>query len=298
VLKNNTKYKLIYILTLVFILIITNGYTVAKYAFNSVWNYYLDSKSFYFSSDSLDTVSIKNVNNNWNLDSTFFSIKNSFNEFQVTEYDIKYDVNCTIKGEEASHASCWLNGKNSSSFSGILSASAKCVNKSLDVDVSGYSQKECESSGYDWVYQENFNELYFDVVPNDGETLDSVTILIEVNTISPYKKVLLGEFKLNAGSFEEDGLNVVYNEFDNYSRVVVSNSYNENKCVKLSWDTSEFKIDNYNSAIINSSVVDNYINQINFNIEKKDSLSFIFYRTDFTKKYGYENFSLVESLDC
>jgi len=99
--------------------------------------------------------------------------------------------------------------------------------------------------------------------------------------------------------FEENGLKVDYKELNNYSRVIISNSYNENKCVKLNWDANKLRIDEI-SKNISSYQYDsnNNINEIIFNINKKDSISYVFYKTDFTKTYDYQEFSLLEASDC
>ena len=42
------KYLIYLVIVLAFILVATNGFTFAKYVSNSVWNYYLNSKGFYY----------------------------------------------------------------------------------------------------------------------------------------------------------------------------------------------------------------------------------------------------------
>ena len=98
---------------------------------------------------------------------------------------------------------------------------------------------------------------------------------------------------------QESGLKVSYKEFNNYSRVIISNSYDENKCVKLNWNSENLRIDETNNQISSYQYGNNgYINEINFNINKKDSISYIFYKTDVNKEYDYQEFSLVESNNC
>ena len=62
--KYRLKKKNILILCgiLVGIVLLNYAYTYAKYVANSTWNYYLQSKEFFFSSDSLDSEGFKNVN--------------------------------------------------------------------------------------------------------------------------------------------------------------------------------------------------------------------------------------------
>ena len=44
--------------------------------------------------------------------------------------------------------------------------------------------------------------------------------------------------------------------------------------------------------------LENHINEIIFNINKKDSISYIFYKTDFNRIYDYKEFNLIESNQC
>ena len=94
--KNKSKTKqityslAITVVALVGLLILTRGITYAKYVSNSVLNYYLNSKGFYFKSDNLDTEIKNNADTSWDGDKVTFSITNSSNKSLATEYDIKY----------------------------------------------------------------------------------------------------------------------------------------------------------------------------------------------------------------
>ena len=298
--KKRTKCLLLIVMLLGFISIVTNGYSFAKYVSNSAWNYYLSTKGFYFSSEELGVNKITNVNNNWNYDSTYFTLKNSENDFLISDYDIDYTVRCTIQNDASSYSKCLLNGTDLDTFSGTISSSGKCINNIDEGDVSSYKESVCKANNYEWNIQEGYKNLYFDVVKTGDKELDYVSVLIEVTTTAPYSKTISGEFNLSSVSVLERGLNVDYTEYDNFSRVIVTNSYDENKCVKLSFDSNNFRIDENNENISSFSYGDNgYINEIKFNINKKDSLSFIFYKTDFSKEdYDYNTFSLVETNDC
>ena len=298
--KKSTKYMLLIVLLLSLVSIFTYGYSFAKYVSNHAWNYYLGTKGFYFSSDQLNMSKVININNNWNFESTKFTLKNSENSFLVSDYDIEYTVKCTIKNEASKYSKCSLNGTNSDTFNGVISSSKVCKNNKDDLDVSSYNKEKCESSGYEWIIQENYKDLYFDVIKTGEEDLDYVSVLIEVNATAPYSKTIYGEFNLSSGTIQESGLKIDYKEFDNYSRVIISNSYDEDKCVKLNWNSEKLRIDETSGNNISSRQYDanGNINEINFNINKKDSISYLFYKTDFSKVYDYKEFSLIESNDC
>ena len=278
---------------------ITYGYSFARYVSKTAWNHYLSTKGFYFSSEQLDTTKVTNVNNNWNLESTYFTIKNSEDNILVTEYDINYTVKCTIQNEASSYSKCTLNGTDSDTFTGVISSSSVCKNNIDDEDTSLYTKEECETKGYEWIVQENHKELYFDVVKTTEQELKDVNVLIEVTTNKPFSKKITGEFKLSNVEIEKNGLELDYKEYDNYNRLIVTNSYDENKCVKLNWNPNNLQIDDTNQKIISSQTnIDGYINEIVFSIDKKDSISYIFYKTDFTKVYDKQEFTLIEWTEC
>ena len=297
--RTRTKYLLLLTIFLGIISIITSGYSYAKYFSNEAWNYYLGTKGFYFSSEQLGTSKVTNINNNWDFGSTKFTIKNSENDFLVSDFDIEYKVKCTIQNEAATYSKCTINGTESDTFNGIISSSSVCKNSINELDVSSYNKEQCESNGYEWSIQEYYKDLYFDILKTGEENLDYVSVLIEVTSTSPYSKTLTGEFNLSTGGIQESGLKINYKEFNNYSRVIISNSYDENKCVKLNWNSEDLRIDE-TSGQISAYQYDNnnIINEIKFNINKKDSISYVFYKTNFNKIYDYQDFSLIETDNC
>lgn len=297
--KTRTKSLILLVIFLGIISMITSGYSFARYASNQVWNYYLGTKGFYFSSEQLGTTKITNVNNNWDLEKISFTIKNSENDFLVSDFDIEYKVKCVIQNEASDYSKCTINGTDSDTFNGIISSSSVCKNNNDGVDVSSYNKEKCESNDYEWNIQENYKDLYFEIIKTGEKELDYVSVLIEVTSSSPYSKTLLGEFNLSSGGIQESGLKVSYREFNNFSRVIISNSYDENKCVKLSWNSDDLRIDETSGQISSYEYDDNNnINEIKFNISKMNSVSYIFYKTNFNKLYDYQNFSLIESEDC
>jgi hypothetical protein len=277
------------------------GFTFAKYVSDSVWNYYLKSKGFYFSSDYLGSNVVKNANNLWDGSSVHFNIKNNLNQTVITNYDIGYSIACTIQGDAASHTECHVNGTNSNTQDGVLPSLQACVNSTTDgIDVSSYTKEDCESGNYDWVNQISTKDLYFDVVLTDvGYELKDVIVNVTVTSTAPYRKTLIGDFTLHKSTMEEDKLIMNYNNYSNYGRLIISNSYSNAKCVSVTWDTNKLLI-NADSTEFSSYEVDsnNYINKIKFNIGAKANLSYIFYKKDFNATYNVTDFSIEESSGC
>ena len=97
---------------------------------------------------------------------------------------------------------------------------------------------------------------------------------------------------------DKDNLDVLLLNFKNVE-IEPTYSYDENKCVKLSWNPDNLRIDETNDQISSYQYDNNnHINEIIFNINKKDSISYIFYKTDFNKIYDYKEFNLIESNQC
>ena len=120
----------ILILGVVFIL----GYTKAAYVSNSMWDYYLNSKGFYFESDYLGDNKI-NTYNLWNGKAVSFNIKNN-NSTNYNTDTLVYDIECIVP----SGIKCNLS-KTSSSLSGsskqeeVLSFELVSDDNIKDVDV-------------------------------------------------------------------------------------------------------------------------------------------------------------------
>lgn len=299
--KKFKKYALLTLLIAVGVFICTNGYTYAKYVSNSIWEYYLGSKGFYFNSDNLGSSAIQNVDNLWNGESVHFNIRNNLNTNTITDYDIGYNVVCTVIGDASTHSECHMNGTTSNIADGVLASSHICVNNTTDnVDVSLFNQTDCESGNYDWVTQVSIKDLYFDVVLTDyNYKLSDVTVNIAVTSTSPYRKVLIGDFILHKENREENKLTMNYNNYSNYDKLIVSNSYASAKCVRIAWNADNLLINADNSAFSSYGVDANgYINEIKFNIGAKDSLNYIFYKKNFDITYDVSEFLIEEASGC
>jgi len=287
-----TKTLLISVLSLFAILLLSKGVTYAKYASNSVWNYYLESKDFYLSSDYLDLESVKNVDNNWNLNNIYFNIKNSYNDILATEYDINYKVTCTTNNDKVT---CNLNDTNKNVFNGVLSSSFKCVNEIDTVNVSDLDKTECELNGYEWKSIVSTKEMYFNLI-SDVE-YESVVVNIKVESTSPFKKTLLGSFELTKDKSINGVVSLSYSSFSNYDRLVVSNSHDVKKCARISFDNTKLRIETPLSDVISyEKDVNGYVNSIILNIEGKKNKTFKFYKLD-NEVHTKDEFTIIES-DC
>lgn len=302
---NKSIRKVVLVLPILVLLIglflLSGGVTFAKYVSNSIWDYYLKSRGFYFNSDYLGSTVVKNTDNLWNGESVHLNVRNNLNQNLIAGYDIGYTAVCNIVGDASTHAACHMNGEATNTKEGVLVASKGCINnKGTQVDVSTFNQETCEQGGYSWTDIIALQDLYFDVVLTDyGYNLIDVVVNVTVTSTYPYQKVLSGDFTLHKNSMVEDKVTMEYKNYTDHDNLIISNSYASNKCVKITWDASKLKI-NADSSAFSSYVTDlnGYINEIKTNIGAKSNLNFTFYKTDFDVNYDVSEFTLVEDSGC
>lgn len=262
------------------------SFVFAKYVSNTVWNYYLQTKGFYFSSDHLET---NIVNNLWDGSEVHFNIKNSLNKNVITEYDIEYTLACSVVDNEA--LDCYLNGTDSDTIEGILLSKFSCINSTDKTEENFDDETSCEAGGHEWVVQEVKNDLYFEIDSKD-QPFTAVTVEITATSTAPYSKTITGYFTLNKNKNESE-ITMLYQNYSNYDRLIISNPTTSSKCVKINWDASKLLVD---ETDFNSYNTDDYgyINEISVEISSKKSLSYIFYKTNFSNEYDISEFILTE----
>ena len=139
---------------------------------------------------------------------------------------------------------------------------------------------------------------YFDVIDTQGNDVETATVLIAATSTSPYEKTISAKYALTKDKSEIGSLSLKLEDKTSYKNLVVTNSYNENKCLKLTWNPEELVIDLEDATIIQNKNENDYTNELIFSLEKKNSKNFIFYQLDNTKTINEENFTLVESTEC
>ena len=292
---NNKKKIIIIILILLAILGFFLLTSFERYGSNYVWNYYLESHGFYLESDSLG-LDKKNTDTLWDGSSVHFGVKNYSNNDLITDYDIRYTVTCEVLNNDP--YTCKLNGTESSSLNLVLSSNSRCVNNTEDeVDVSEYSKSQCEIDGYSW---QNFavnQDVYFDVVANNGD-VNNARVKITVNSTSPYRKTLTGTFNLfkNTQSTGE----IIKQIYDNnlYDELVITNSYDIRKCIEVRFDTSTRIVEKDSDMINPIADNDGYIESFKLILNGKSDKVFKFYNKDFGANYSVDDFTVVESNGC
>lgn len=264
------RYKIILIVVLIgfcFGLFLT---TLARYSSSNVWNYYLESQGFYFSSDNLSNDQV-NVDTFWDGSSVHFNLKNFSNNDLISSKDISYQVSCDVIDSEIP---CTLNGTESSTVNGVLSKSSRCVNEIDQIDVSSMNKTECEVAGYTWENVSVTNDLYFDI---DSDEINDVSVLITVNSTSPFRKTMTGVFNLSKSDVVTGNIDHSINHYDSFDELIISNSYDTGKCISVSFDSSKRIVDITNDMNIISSDNNGYVNSFSFGVGSMSNEKIVFY---------------------
>ncbi len=289
--KKTTKILLLVVIVLSLVFLFTKGVSYAKYASNSVWNYYLESKNFYFSSDYLSVNNIVNVNNNWDLSNIEFNLKNYENNNFATEYDINYNVVCTTDNTDVK---CNLNDTLKDVYTGVISSEHRCINNIDTTNVSGYDKTNCELNGYEWKSVNSSKTLYFNL--SSDKEYESVNVTIKVTSTSPFKKVLIGTFEIKKDKSINGVISSNYKNYSNYDRLVLTNTYNEEKCVLVSFNSNNLRIDTPLINVLEYTKDENgYIDSVVTKINSKENVVFKFYKLD-SNIYKIDDFTIIESV--
>ena len=268
------KKKLFIIILLLCFCSLFSYATFARYGYSNVWNYYLESHGFYFSSDNLSNNQI-NTDTFWDGNSVHFNLKNFSNSDLISDRDISYQVECeVIDGDET----CELNGRGVDTITGVLSKSESCVNDIDELDVSSLNKTECETSGYTWEKELVTNDLYFDVLSD--EEITDVSIRITATSTSPFRKNITGVFNLTKSDVSTGHIEFRVNHYDEFDELVVSNTYSILKAVSVSFNSSRRIVDIKNNMTILDTDEDEYVDSYSFNINGMANEKFTFYRRD------------------
>ena len=158
-----------------------------------------------------------------------------------------------------------------------------------------YDKSTCEINGYTWSDVVAVKDLYFNL--SSDEEIGSVIVTIKVTSTEPYKKVLTGTFELRKDKSLNGSVDMNYVEYDGYSRLVVSNSYNKKKCAKITWNSSNLLIDvSFDELKSSATDVDGYVNEIIVSLDSKSNRNFKFYRRG-TDSYTVNDFSSKSSIN-
>lgn len=289
--SNKYKAKQLFIIAVVLVWTITLVATFGRYVVNTINNFFVRSKEFYFYSDKLSEESSYYQIDNWTGVDPYtitVNMNSRLNNIKVTTYDIDYDI--SYRASE--NCSCQL-----SKEAGTILASS--------------------------------NSDYFNltITPNTGLTTgDKVWVVITATSNAQYKKTLTATFVLTVGK-ENLSYEIKDSEASKYLELNITNtlSYykvseafegykvddridvdtyltlsdeNKAKCysalITLKFDPNIVLLDMTNTNYLNATQVSkevingsNYINGITFKVEPISSAVVRFYKLDVSKDYTY-----------
>ena len=288
------------ILTMIFLILIislTISLTLGKYVYNSVWNYYLTSRNFYFESDLLNINGRDNSFLKWNGENIYFSLKNNSNDKLVSDYNITYKVTCSVLGDESEYVECLLNNSNQSIYNGTLTSVSYCLGDTEEEKK--LNKTDCELNEYEWYNEPIKKDIFFNFkLTDDTKQIDEVSVKVVAESISPYHKSLTGIFNINKVEESLTEYNIEYEKFNDYDELYIINNSNEKKCFSIEFDSNDYLIDTNNNSIIKQEFDESgRVNKVLVELENESSLNYNFYKLNLEKEYSIDDFSIAEK-DC
>ncbi len=272
-------------------------FSFAKYTSSYVKGYYLKSKGFYFESNELKND--KNITNLlWDGGAVSFALKNYSSENLITDSDIRYTLTCEILTENI-NATCTINDSNNSTSNLVLSSNASCINDKDETDVSSYNKTECEVGGYNWVKQKVSQNNYFNVTfSNQNDQNKEIDVKITATSTSPYRKSVSAIFKLQKNTRSSGEIIDTNKVFSNYNELILTNTYSQNKCLQISFDSSNRILD-VSSVTTNLSYDNNdYVNSFKVNINANSSLKIKFFKRNSNSNLSLNDYVIQQSSGC
>lgn len=291
------KYKKKIIIVLVLVVLVSTLLisSFARYGFNHVWNYYLESRGFYLTSDYLENNK-KNINTLWDGGSVHLNVNNYANNNLITDFDIHYDITCTVLNNDP--YVCKINGTNNSKVSMTLSSNSRCINNIDSEDVSLLGKSECEIGGYEWTNLMVSQDVYFDIQSLNQEEINNANVRITVDSTSPYRKSISGTFSLFKNNQIVGEISKQIDDNELYDDLIITNSYNIRKCVLVNFDNTKRIVDKGNDFISPTTSDNGYINAFKIIVDAKSNKKIRFYNKDLSTNYNIDDFTVSESNGC
>ena len=290
----SSKMKRIIIIFIIIIAILVCSLsTYAIYAKDSIYNYYLESKGFYLTSDSLGN-DLLNTNTLWDGNSIHLSVNNYTSNNNITDYDIRYTLSCELLDNVT--GTCTFNGTNNSSLNLTLSHNESCFNNLDQVDVSNLNKTDCELGGYTWVNNKVNQDVYFNL--NIDNSITDVRVKITLRATSPYQKILTGIYRLHKAELNTGSLTKSINPNNLYNDLIITNSYNTDKCVRVTFDSSKRVLDDHINIASSLSDSNNYINDFKVLVPGLSNKKISLYNKQNILNDDYNDIDIEESTGC
>ena len=270
--KNKSKkYRKILFLILFLVIIAISMTTFGRYVFNSFREMYLSSHKFYFTSNVLGE---NKSYSNWGGTESYmvsFELYSYDNELRKMETDLPCQITATVK---TGSATCYVVPENDA-----LNKTTHTATLNETILLSENNKKKVR------VY----------IVPNSPVANNgTVSVEISAKTTEPFEKELKSTITLT--STDQSDYKIKDKVFDDYARVILSNSKQEDVTITLEFNPSEVQIDS-NDEIFSATDTTyttttvsgvTYMNTVKFKLSKEKAKDIKFYKVDKRENYTYE----------
>ncbi len=292
------KITLILVLLIGIGLLMTVGVSFARYIGNNIWNYYLSSNGFYFTSSELTGETY--IDNTWDRGKVYFDLMN-FEDDDITESTIEYTAKCEVITPNDGSLTCSMNGLNSNSYDSEITASGVCTNNTGDgVVTSVFNETECFEKNYDWVNDKSTSNLFFQIMGlNSTVTQADVEVKVTVDTTAPYTKTLSSNFMLHYESPNSQNYTLEHTSYSDYEKVVVTNLGNTIEKFSLQFNSDEVRISEILPSVATSTDINGFVNEVEFTVDPNSNVVIYFYKTSDTVVVDASDFVLtnIENTD-
>lgn len=261
---------LLLIIFVIVIYITPKFFSAAKYVYNKIYEHYLSSKDFYFSSDKLNINHTEyEITNNWSGAQTYditVNMSSKKNDKAFTESDIDYNITYTC----SNNIQCTLS-KNTGRIVG---------------------------TGNNGV-----NEDYFivSINPAGGTALsegEQAWVDITATSTSPYSQIISGKLILEVSS-ADISYEIIDTANQPYCTVNITNSQSVNSNVTLHYNPNVVLLDMTNRFYLSTGSTHTttqlnnyaYLNSITSNVNSLSTTTVKFYKKDPTQDYSFTSTS-------
>lgn len=288
--KTNRKehvIKLYKIVTIIIVVILIVTIPIfGRYIYNSIREAYLDSKEFYFRSDSLSVDSPTYSLTNWGGKGEYsfeINIYSQKNILKGVDYDLNYGLKLNIK--DNTKVKCALN-----SVTGTTTDSTGNLNVTRTISKKNHTDR-----------------LIIYVIPiAEISKNDEIEITITAETTQPYAKKISAIFKVTP-SIGDSEFEIKDSVNSSYAELVLVNSKSSQSIIKLDFDPKLVRIDlndeffqpdNLVNELSNNSkkewtrtldITNKYIKSVRFKLQPETSKKIKFYKIDKSIDYTYPN---------
>lgn len=268
----------------------------AKYINYKEMNHYYESSKFYISSSILDTDNKNNIINNYNFKPIEFTIKNSLNTNQITNYDISYNLECKVSEDASRYYRCIIDNTNNT------------INKELKKDFLckediTLTEEECLKEKYTLELKkvENNHSIKLEKLTEEEYPNTYISLELVLNTTKPFTHKLTGTYILNLNNNNQDIVDIkLTKDINSLCEYQITNKYLSEKEIKLNINTNNVLIDEssniYINRLSNTTNINNYIDSINILMNSFETTTLNLYKKDFSIPCNIDDitYSIIE----